>query len=218
MDDQLLQAQACCDNKAPDDQSFNPAIEVPGKVTSAVSIVSATEEVDISPALRSHRLESRPQSEAVHSFYSIALLRHCQEGSEVSISQTSKGSPARAVPVVNLHMATALPAPHNKCTLSQKCSAFQPFDTSHVVQTAEDKYAQAKGADGASLAAHKAAINNAAESTAVAGAILHHAAASCSRDNLNDLGENDPLALTLGGDLAPPSFPRAPPPPPSFLP
>ena len=63
MDDQLLQAQACCDNKAPDDQSFHPAIEVPGKVTSAVSIVSATEEVDISPSLRLHKLDLRPQSE-----------------------------------------------------------------------------------------------------------------------------------------------------------
>ena len=65
MNDQLLQAQACCDNKAPDDQSFHPAIEIPGKVTSAVSIVTATEEVDISPALPSHRLELRPQSDAV---------------------------------------------------------------------------------------------------------------------------------------------------------
>ena len=217
MDDQLLQAQACCDNKAPDDQSFHPAIEVPGKVTSAVSIITATEEVDVSPALPCHKLELSSNSDACDTLFLVALLRLRSEASEVSISQTSKGSPARAVPEVNLHMATALPAPHNKCTLSQKCSAFQPFDTSHVVHTAEDKYAQAKGADGASLAAHKAAINNAAESTAVAGAILHHAAASCSRDNLNDLGENDPLALTLGGDLAPPLFSRAPPPPPSCL-
>ena len=139
MNDQLLQAQACCDNKAPDDQSFHPAIEIPGKVTSAVSIVTATEEVDISPALPSHKLELGPQTDAVYSFFSVALLRLRSLGSEVSTSQTSKGSPARAVPVVNLHMATALPAPHSRCTLSQKCSAFQPFDTSHVVQTAEDK-------------------------------------------------------------------------------
>ena len=82
-----------------------------------------------------------------------------------------------------------LPAPHNKCTLSQKCSAFQLLEISHIVHTAEERYAQAKGAAGASLAAHKAATNSAADSTAAAIAILGHVAASAGCDNLNDHAE-----------------------------
>ena len=76
-----------------------------------------------------------------------------------------------------------LPAAHSKCTLSQKCSAFQLLEISHIVHTAEERYAQAKGAAGASLAAHKAATNSAADSIAAAIAILAHGTASADCNN-----------------------------------
>lgn len=63
-------------------------------------------------------------------------------------------------------------APHNKCALSQKCRALQPFDTSHIAQTAEDRYAHAYGADSASLAAHTPAAASANDAAAVSSVML----------------------------------------------
>ena len=51
VDDKLLHAQRCSDNKTPEHQRLEPAQEIPREVTSAVAIVTATEEVDVTPTL-----------------------------------------------------------------------------------------------------------------------------------------------------------------------
>lgn len=65
------------------------------------------------------------------------------------------------VACVNLHSAKILDAPHSRCALSQKCRELHPLDISQIAHTAEDKYAQAYGADLVSLAAHRAATADA---------------------------------------------------------
>lgn len=73
------------------------------------------------------------------------------------MAHTSKGSPVFMVACVNLHNAKMLDAPHSRCPLSQKRKELHPLDISQMAQTAEDKYAQACGADLVSLAADRAA-------------------------------------------------------------
>ena len=51
MDDKLLHTQGSSDNKAPQHQSFDPALTVPCKVTLAVAVIGTTKEVYVTPAL-----------------------------------------------------------------------------------------------------------------------------------------------------------------------
>ncbi|KAL3145405.1 hypothetical protein ABBQ38_001652 [Trebouxia sp. C0009 RCD-2024] len=152
MNDKLLYTQARSDNEVPQHQGLDPALEVPSEVTPAVAVVATAEKVHITPPLSQNKsvkywgMRHEPQ----------AGWRSIQVRKRLSVAHTSKGSPVFIVACVNLHNAKMLDAPQSRCALSQKRKELHPLDISQMAQTAEDKYAQACGADLVALAAHRA--------------------------------------------------------------